>query len=143
MQERPRASALGDFAKALATHYDGNNGGPEAHVFQVWNEPNVSLYLNPVKASTYRTMVNAFAASVHAVDRRNIVVAGALDPFGHKRSKKQSWNSVAPARVHALGPLPLQGRAPACDVPQRRALRRLVAPSVHVRRSLREGEGPG
>ena len=92
----PNASALGDFAKALATHYDGNNGGPEAHVFQVWNEPNVSLYLNPVKASTYRTMVNAFAASVHAVDRRNIVVAGALDPFGHKRSKKQSWNSVAP-----------------------------------------------
>ena len=92
----PNASALGDFAKALATHYDGNNGGPEAHVFQVWNEPNVSLYLNPVKASTYRAMVNAFAASVHAVDRRNIVVAGALDPFGHKRSKKQSWNSVAP-----------------------------------------------
>jgi hypothetical protein len=92
----PRASDLGAFAKALANHYDGTGSAPAVHVFQVWNEPNVSLYLNPVKASTYRSMVNAFAASVHAVSAKNTVVAGALDPFGHKRSKKQKWNSVAP-----------------------------------------------
>jgi cellulase (glycosyl hydrolase family 5) len=92
----PKASELGAFAKALAKHYDGSGTAPAVHVFQVWNEPNVSLYLNPVKASVYRSMVNAFAASVHAVSSRNLVVAGALDPFGHKRSKKQRWNSVAP-----------------------------------------------
>jgi Cellulase (glycosyl hydrolase family 5) len=92
----PRVSDLGDFAKALARHYDGSGSAPAVHVFQVWNEPNVSLYLNPVKASVYRSMVNAFAASVHAVSSKNLVVAGALDPFGHRRSKKQHWNSVAP-----------------------------------------------
>jgi hypothetical protein len=92
----PKVSELGDFAKALAKHYDGSGSAPAVHVYQVWNEPNVSLYLNPVKASVYRSMVNAFAASVHAVSVKNIVVAGALDPFGHKRSKKQRWNSIAP-----------------------------------------------
>jgi hypothetical protein len=92
----PKVAALGDFAKALAKHYDGSGSAPAVHVFQVWNEPNVSLYLNPVKASVYRSMVNAFAASVHGVSAKNLVVAGALDPFGHKRSKKQHWNSVAP-----------------------------------------------
>ena len=92
----PKVSELGAFAKALAKHYDGSGTAPAVHVFQVWNEPNVSLYLNPVKASVYRSMVNAFADSVHSVNSRNIVVAGALDPFGHKRSKKQRWNSVAP-----------------------------------------------
>ena len=93
----PKASALGEFATALARHYDGSTPGvPAAHVFQVWNEPNVSLYLSPVKGSTYRGMVNAVADAVHAVDPKNIVIAGDLDPFGHPKSKKQKWYSVAP-----------------------------------------------
>jgi Cellulase (glycosyl hydrolase family 5) len=83
----PKSAALGEFAEALATHYDGANGAPEVHVFQVWNEPNLSLALFPVRASTYRKMVNAFAASVHAVDPRNLVVAGGLDPFGNKTKR--------------------------------------------------------
>jgi hypothetical protein len=93
----PRASDLGDFAKALATHYDGSTPGvPAEHVFQVWNEPNLSLDLNPVNASTYRGMVNAVAGAVHAVDPTNIVVAGGLDPFGHKKKKGQKWYSTGP-----------------------------------------------
>ena len=93
----PKAAALGDFAKALATHFDGKHGdAPAEHVFQVWNEPNVSLYLSPVKASTYRSMVNEFADGVHSVSRSNIVIAGDLDPFGHPKSTKQKWYSVAP-----------------------------------------------
>ena len=93
----PKVTELGDFATALATHYSGATVGvPAEHVFQVWNEPNVSLDLNPVSASTYRAMVNAVADSVHAVDPSNIVVAGGLDPFGHPTSKKQQWYSVAP-----------------------------------------------
>jgi hypothetical protein len=92
----PKTADLADFATALATHYDGQNGLPDVTVYEVWNEPNLSLDLAPVKASSYRTMVNAVAASVHAVDPGNLVVAGGLDPFGHKKSKKQAWNSVSP-----------------------------------------------
>jgi cellulase (glycosyl hydrolase family 5) len=93
----PRASDLGDFATALATHYNGlTTGVPAEHVFQVWNEPNLSLYLNPVSGSAYRGMVNAVSDAVHAVDPANLVVAGDLDPFGHPKSKKQKWHSVAP-----------------------------------------------
>jgi hypothetical protein len=93
----PKVAALGDFAQALATHYDGGTADvPTANIFEVWNEPNVSLYLNPVKASTYRSMVNAFSNAVHAVDPDDVVVAGGLDPFGHAKSKKQKWYSVAP-----------------------------------------------
>jgi hypothetical protein len=92
----PKAAALGDFAHALATRYDGTNGFPAEHVFQVWNEPNLSLDLGPVSASAYRGMVNSFANAVHGVDPSNLVVAGALDPFGHPKGTKQKWYSVAP-----------------------------------------------
>ena len=78
----PSASQLAAFAKALALRYDGSNGEPPVHVYQVWNEPNLSLDLSPIKAaSVYRGMVNAFAAAVHGVSHSNLVVAGALDPF--------------------------------------------------------------
>jgi hypothetical protein len=92
----PKAAALGDFARALATHFDGTGGVPAEHVFQVWNEPNLSLDLGPVSATAYRGMVNAFAAAVHGVDGANVVVAGGLDPFGHPKGKKQKWYSVSP-----------------------------------------------
>ena len=92
----PRASALGDFAEALATHYNGTFGTPEEHVFEVWNEANNSLFLGPASASNYRGMVNAVAAAVHTVDSGNLVVAGGLDPFGHPKGKKQKWYAVRP-----------------------------------------------
>jgi Cellulase (glycosyl hydrolase family 5) len=93
----PNVADLGDFATALATHYDGlTPGAPAAHVFQVWNEPNLSLNLSPATASAYRAMVNAVADSVHAVDPSNLVVAGGLDPFGHKKTKGQEWYSIRP-----------------------------------------------
>jgi hypothetical protein len=93
----PQIIALGDFATALAAHYDSTvPGAPAAHVFQVWNEPNVSLNLSPVSPTTYRGMVNAVADAVHAVDPSNLVVAGGLDPFGHPKGRKQKWYSTAP-----------------------------------------------
>jgi hypothetical protein len=94
----PKVAELGKFAQALATHYDGQNGDglPALHVYEVWNEPNLSIDLSPAKPSVYRAMVNAVADSVHAVDPANLVVAGDLDPFGHPKSKKQKWYSVAP-----------------------------------------------
>ena len=93
----PNVADLQDFATALATHYNGlTAGAPAEHVFQVWNEPNLSTNMSPVNASAYRAMVNAVADSVHAVDPSNIVVAGALDPFGRKKSNKQKWYAVKP-----------------------------------------------
>src|SRR5579875_3043317 len=80
----PKPAFLGQFAKALALHYDGAHGAPPVHVFQVWNEPNLSLDLSPPKPVVYRAMVNAAAAAIHSVDPANLVVAGGLDPFGNK-----------------------------------------------------------
>jgi len=77
----PNSAALGDFARALATHYNGSNGAPAVHDYEVWNEPNLSLTLSPVNPDAYRSMINAVATAVHAVNRNNIVVAGGLDPF--------------------------------------------------------------
>ncbi|HEY3549695.1 MAG TPA: cellulase family glycosylhydrolase, partial [Gaiellaceae bacterium] len=93
----PKAADLGDFATALATHFSGNTPGvPAAHVYQVWNEVNNSLFLGPVSASRYRGMVNAVANAVHAVDTKNVVIAGDLDPFGHPKGKKQKWYAATP-----------------------------------------------
>ena len=92
----PKAAALGDFAHALARHYDGTFGTPAEHVFEVWNEVNNSLFLGSASASSYRGMVNAVATAVHAVDPGNLVVAGGLDPFGHPKGKRQKWFSVPP-----------------------------------------------
>jgi hypothetical protein len=89
----PTTVSLGQFAKALALHYDGKHGAPPAHVFQVWNEPNLSQDLSPVSAAAYRGMVNAVATSVHGVSTMNLVVAGGLDPFGNKT---KTWYSVSP-----------------------------------------------
>src|SRR5262249_30412712 len=38
----PKIDALGQFAQAIATHYDGAGGGPVADIWEVWNEPNLS-----------------------------------------------------------------------------------------------------
>ena len=92
----PKAAEMGEFAQALAAHYDGENGLPDVSIYEVWNEPNLSLDMAPVSASAYRAMVNTVADSVHAVDPANLVVAGDLDPYGHPKSKKQKWYSAYP-----------------------------------------------
>jgi hypothetical protein len=93
----PQPADLGLFATALATRYDGADSSlPVVHDYMLWDEPNVTLHLDRATPAAYRAMVNAFAASVHAVDPANLVIAGALDPFGHKKNKKQTWYSVAP-----------------------------------------------
>jgi hypothetical protein len=89
----PDVKELGLFAKAIATHYDGSGSAPHVSVFQVWNEPNNSLDLSPVNGNTYRRMVNAFAAGVHAADRGDVVVAGGLDPF---KNQTRRFHTAAP-----------------------------------------------
>jgi hypothetical protein len=92
----PDISELGQFAKALALHYDGRHGVPAVHVFQVWNEPNNTHFLSPVNPAAYRAMVNAVANSVRSASPSNLVVAGGLEPRGHAKRKTQQWWSMAP-----------------------------------------------
>jgi len=86
----PDTGDLGDFATAVATHYAGS-----VHVYSVWNEPNFNRNLYPQNPATYRAMVNAVAASVHAVDPTSLVVAGELAPFKHTPNPGDT-NSVIP-----------------------------------------------
>jgi hypothetical protein len=92
----PDIAALGQFARALAMHFDGTGAAPAVKIYEVWNEPNLSLDLAPASPSIYREMINVVADGVHSVDPANLVVAGGLDPFGHPKSRKQHWYSVAP-----------------------------------------------
>jgi hypothetical protein len=86
---QPSPAQLGLFAKAAARRYGGSfRGLPRVRYWEAWNEPNLSIYLRPqlvngkpFAPTLYRQMLNAVAASVHAVHRDNLVVAGGLAPF--------------------------------------------------------------
>jgi hypothetical protein len=94
---RPIPSALEDYGVALGTRYSGHfpdpaNPGhmlPRVVGFQVWNEPNLSLYLSPqwskgkaVAPVLYREMLNAFYRGVKSVDPGALVVTAGTAPFG-------------------------------------------------------------
>ena len=132
----PRAAALGDFAQALATHFDGENGLPAVGIYEVWNEPNLSLDLSPVKASIYRSMINAVASGVHGLSNpANIVVAGG---HGSVRPSEEQEAVVVlrlSARVYALAAMRLEGG----DIPIRLATPRFIStsgptPPIQLRR---------
>jgi hypothetical protein len=81
----PDPTELAAFARAAARRYNGAfQGLPRVRYWQVWNEPNLSIFMTPQSADHYRRMVNAFAAAVRGVRRDNLVVAGGLAPFGYK-----------------------------------------------------------
>ena len=91
----PKIADLGAFATAIATHYDGSGPAPAVHIFSVWNEPNYNKNLFPQSPTLYRSMVNAVADSVHAVNPSNLVLAGELAPF----------RRITTDRNHAIPPL--------------------------------------
>ena len=87
---RPSASALGEFAQAIASRYDGKTPGlPAVHHWQVWAEPNLGVNLSPqfegntpVGFDVYRPMLNAFYSNVKEVSQQNVVVTGGTAPYG-------------------------------------------------------------
>lgn len=86
--DRPDPDELGMFAQAAAKRYDGRAGRPRVRHWQVWNEPNISLYMTPqfvngkpFSPGHYRKMVNAVAGAVKTVRADNLVVAGGTAPF--------------------------------------------------------------
>lgn len=98
----PSAIDLGQFARAIATRYNGSFADPldpgqllpRVSIWQAWDEPNLPGYLSPqwsgnsasgyqpVSPNLYRNMENAFYASVKGVSASNYVVLGGLGPYG-------------------------------------------------------------
>jgi hypothetical protein len=107
---KPSPAALADFASALAKRYSGSYRQlPRLRYFEVWNEPNLSIYLTPqiddgkaVSPTFYREMVNAMARAVHAVHRDNIVIAGGLAPFGGDLNDPSGGQVPDQERIHPL-----------------------------------------
>ena len=80
-ERTPNAGDLAAFMQAIARRYDGRAGRPRVRYFQVWNEPNLTSFMEP-DPGAYRAMLRASDPAVHAVRRSNVVVAGGLGPFG-------------------------------------------------------------
>jgi hypothetical protein len=97
----PSPTALEEFAVALARRYDGSfpdagapNGVlPRVRLFQAWNEPNLTRYLEPqwvvqeghwtaFSPLLYREMLNGFYAGVKSVEPSDAVVAAGVAPNG-------------------------------------------------------------
>jgi hypothetical protein len=83
--ERADPKQFAAFTLAAVRRYSGATAGlPRVRLWQAWNEPNKvpGRQFKNSAAPWYRMMVNAFAASVYTRPG-NLVVAGALAPFGH------------------------------------------------------------
>lgn len=94
----PQPVELGSFARALATRYSGSfvdpaypgaGALPPVRYFQIWEEPNLAVHLNPtwegrrlVAPRLYREMINAAYAGIHGADPGARVIAGGLSPYG-------------------------------------------------------------
>ena len=102
----PDPPALEDYGAALADRYSGRfpdpaHAGqklPRVAAFQVWNEPNLPLYLNPQWSGSqpespliYRAMLNSFYAGVKSVDPGAVVVSAGTAPFGDPPGVNRMW----------------------------------------------------
>lgn len=107
---KPSPKALEDYGAALARRYSGTFPDParpgqtlpKVKAFQVWNEPNLSKYLNPqwtgaraTSPKIYRGMLNGFYRGVKAVDPKARVVTAGTAPFG---DPQPGGRRIQPAR---------------------------------------------
>ena len=93
---RPDPAALGAVARAAALRYG------TVRYWQVWNEPNLNVYLTPqwengapASPAHYRRMLNAFYDAVKGVNPANRVITAGTAPFGDPGT---SGNRMRPAR---------------------------------------------
>lgn len=97
----PNAYAFGQFMHALAARYSGSfdpgtgDGAlPLVGAFQIWNEPNLPIYLapqwrrngkgeyRPVAPELYRDLLNAAYPQIKAASPRALVVEAGTAPYG-------------------------------------------------------------
>lgn len=94
---KPSSTSFGRFMQAVASRYDGRHadpavpGGtlPRVRNFQVWNEPNLAIYLSPqwtgnkpTSPRVYRSLQNAAWRGIKRVRRDATVVSAGASPFG-------------------------------------------------------------
>jgi hypothetical protein len=94
---KPDVAAFGQFMSAVAKRYAGTTPDPTASgqtlpkvdSFQIWNEPNLNLYLGPQYEDgkpyapiRFRELLNAGYASVKAAQPGATVAAAGMAPFG-------------------------------------------------------------
>ena len=84
----PQPAALANFATALATRYSGSFAAPDTlprvRYFQIWNEPNLTTYLNPQPqiAAVYTDLLNAAYGAIKAINPDNQVLTAGTAPYG-------------------------------------------------------------
>lgn len=86
-----KAKDLTDFARAVASRYNGRHRGlPAVQFFSIWNEPNLGLFLqpqydkkgNPVSPRIYARIYRAGYAGVKAGNPKALVAIGETSPRG-------------------------------------------------------------
>ena len=147
---RPRPAALAAFARAATIRYR------DVGYWQVWNEPNLGVYLSPqwngrtpASPGHYRRMLNAVYDAVKEVDAADVVVTAGTAPFGDPGT---GGARIRPARfVRALLAAPVRFDVLAHHVysvggPNRRALNAddvTVPDLAKLVRPLRRAEAAG
>ncbi len=90
-----RAEDLTDFARAVASRYDGTHRGiPAVQFYGVWNEPNLGLFLapqydrkgRPVSPFIYARLYRAAYAGIKAGNPDALVGIGETAPRGRERA---------------------------------------------------------
>jgi Cellulase (glycosyl hydrolase family 5) len=79
-------SQFADFLTAATKRYDGEGGEPRVRYWELWNEPDLYMFLDDTPEH-YRAMVNAGYKAVHAVRKDNVAVAGGMSPFGDPKDE--------------------------------------------------------
>ncbi|HWX98257.1 MAG TPA: hypothetical protein VNZ01_15545 [Solirubrobacteraceae bacterium] len=132
----PSPLALGEFAIALSSRYDGSfpdplNPGqrlPRVRLFQAWNEPNLARFLEPQWVAegrhwrpfsplAYREMLNAFYAGVKSVRRSDVVLAAGIAPNGEPAGVGRMTPVQFLSQLFCLTPNGRHGNSQCADPP--------------------------
>ncbi len=93
---KPSPAKFGAFAHAVAARYSGTFSPgllepvlPRVSYFEIWNEPNLSVYLQPqwvhgkpASPKSYALLLNAAYAQIKSVNASNQVIGGVTAPRG-------------------------------------------------------------
>ena len=100
----PEPGAYADFIEAVARRYSGRFDGPggeplpRIRFWEIWNEPNLNLYLSPQREGGENVSIEAYAGLVRAAYPRikqggggdTVVLVGAAGPTSSTRKNRTS-----------------------------------------------------
>jgi hypothetical protein len=83
------ASQFGQFAGQVASRY----GPMGVHVYEIWNEPNISYWQPTPDPATYTADLCSAYAQIHAADPQAVVITGGASPAGNSSTTiaPQTW----------------------------------------------------